>query len=344
MNDKLITSDLNYIFLQTLSMWNELRNQRIFITGGTGFLGSWILKSFVWINKKLKLNAEAVVLTRNPKNFLKKYPDFINEKSLQFYEGNIINFKYPKGNFSYIIHAATDSNYSRISSWVMLETIIQGTKYTLEFAKNCGVKKFLFISSGAMYGRQVGINLINESNLSQFESTGSMPSYSIGKFVAEYMCNLYAKEQKFEVKIARCFAFFGPFLPLDLHFAIGNFIQNRLKNEAILIKGDGRSFRSYLYIADLCVWLWTILFQGKNLTAYNVGSDEKYSIKDLAYIIANSLEPRVFVKLVNSKMTSIAEINYIPDITLAKQHLNLEPRIRFECALNLTLDWFLKSI
>ncbi|MCH9637316.1 MAG: NAD(P)-dependent oxidoreductase [Candidatus Rickettsiella isopodorum] len=344
MPDNLLSKDLNDILSQTLTIWNELKDQRIFITGGTGFLGTWILESFVWINKKLKLNAEAVILTRDAESFLKKCPHLINDKALQFYEGNILDFKYPKGKFSYVIHAATDSNYTRVSSWEMLETIIEGTKHTLEFAKNSSVKKFLFISSGAIYGKQSGVDVINESHLSRLEATGLMPSYAIGKFIAEYMSNLYAREYQFDLKIARCFAFFGPYVPLNLHFAIGNFIHNRLKNETILIKGDGHSFRSYLYIADVCIWLWTILFQGKNLTAYNVGSHEKYSIEEMAHRIANCMEPKVMIKIVNNNIkSSIAEDNYIPDITLIKQHLNLAPRINFVNALNLTMEWFRKK-
>lgn len=340
MYDNILGNDLDYILSRTLSIWNELKDQRIFITGGTGFLGSWLLESFIWANKKLKLNAEAVILTRDIANLLKKCPNLVNERSLKFYEGNILNFKYPKGNFSHIIHAATDSNYAKVSSWEMLETIIQGTKYTLEFAKHCRVKKFLFVSSGAMYGRQPEVDLIDENNLSLLDSSGLMPSYSIGKFIAEYMCNLYAREHEFEIKIARCFAFFGPYLPLDLHFAIGNFIQNRLNNQPILIKGDGHAFRSYLYISDLCIWLWTIIFQGKNLTAYNVGSNERYSICEIANMIANCMEPQVEVKIVNHKKSSIADDNYIPNINLVKEHLNLEPHINFKKALNKTIDWF----
>ncbi|MGC1853813.1 MAG: NAD(P)-dependent oxidoreductase [Candidatus Aquirickettsiella sp.] len=340
MANNILSLDLDYILSQTFSIWNELKDQRIFITGGTGFLGSWILESFAWANRKLKLNSEAVVLTRDATSFLKKCPHFTNDKSLKFYEGNILDFKYPQGHFAYVIHAATDSNYARVSSWDMLETIIQGTKYTLEFAKMSGVKKFLFVSSGAMYGKQSGVDLINEGNFSQLDATGLMPSYSIGKFIAEYMCNLYAKEQQFDVKIARCFAFFGPHLPLDLHFAIGNFIQNRLSNEPILIKGDGQAFRSYLYISDLCIWLWTILFKGKNLTAYNVGSNEKYSIEEVANKIAISIEPKLEVKILNRGKSSIADENYIPDVTLAKQHLNLVPHINFMNGLKFTINWF----
>ena len=343
MDDNLLSNDLDFILSRTVSMWNELKGKRIFITGGTGFLGTWILESFVWANSKLKLNAEAVVLTRNPTNFLNKYPHLANNKALKFYEGDIKNFTFPQGNFSHVIHAATESSYSKISPWEMWETIIYGTKYILEFAKNCRAKKFLLISSGAMYGKQFGHEIINERKLSQFETSGLIPTYSIGKFFAEYMSNLYAREQGFTCMIARCFAFFGPYLPLDLHFAIGNFIKNRLQNQAILIRGNAKAIRSYLYISDLCIWLWTILFRGRHLNAYNVGSNEKYSIMEIANIIATSKNPKVEIKIINAHKQSIAGDHLVPDISLVKKHLNLEPQINFSNALNKTMSWFYRN-
>ncbi|MFM2322410.1 MAG: hypothetical protein RLZZ225_563 [Pseudomonadota bacterium] len=335
-----LKNDLNYILSETLLLWEELKEQRIFITGGTGFIGRWILESFLWANEKLNLNAEAVILTRDVKKFSMKCPSFFSHKSLKFHEGNIIDFEFPEGYFSYIIHAATDSSYAQVNSLSMLDTIVQGTKHSLDFARYCGVKKFLFISSGAMYGKQADISFIKEKNFSQLDLSEYTSSYAAGKFIAEFMCNLYAQQYKFSLKIARCFAFFGPYLPLNLHFAIGNFIYNRLNNESIVIKSNGNSYRSYLYIADLCIWLWTILFRGQNLVAYNVGSDERYSILEIANLIANIAEPKLSVKINNNPGSNIAPENYIPDITLAREDLNLFPKINFLAALDSTIAWF----
>lgn len=338
-----LSKDLNYILLKTNFLWDELRNQKIFITGGTGFFGRWLLESFIWINKKLKLNAKATILTRNIKYFAEKYPVLFNEKSLQFYEGNIIDCKFPKGLFSHIIHAATDANYKNTSSLEMFNTIIQGTKNCLEFSKYCGAKKFLFISSGAMYGKQSDDLPISEQHLSHLDVAEHTSSYAAGKFIGEFMSKLYARQYGFSIKIARCFAFLGPYLPLNAHYAIGNFIHNRLKNENILIKGDGRVCRSYLYIADLCIWLWTILFRGRNLVAYNVGSDEVYSLLDIAHLIANMMEPKVGVYIENSSFAQMTSKNYVPDITLAKEELNLIPRINLLSGLTSTIAWHLSQ-
>ena len=97
-------------------------------------------------------------------------------------------------------------------------------------------------------------------------------------------------KHKISFNIARCFSFVGPYLPLNLHYAIGNFIYNALNNDVITIKGTGNDVRSYLYIADAMIWLFKMLFSSKNNQIYNVGSSYKISIKDLAFKARDLIE------------------------------------------------------
>ena len=339
-----LSCDLDYILKHTLPLWDSLRDQRIFITGGTGFFGCWLLESFVWANRLLNLNASAVVLTRNAAQFEKKCPHLFLDPSLTFHEGDVQNFEFPDGVFSSVIHAATDvsSPVNKDSSDLVFDTIVQGTKHTLNFALHCKASRFLMTSSGAVYGKQpCELSHISEDYLDNSIPQEEIKSaYAGGKREAEKLCAHYAEISQLDIKIARCFAFVGPYLPLDSHFAIGNFIRDGLNGEAIIVKGDGTASRSYLYAADLAIWLWTILFQGKRMRPYNVGSDEALSIHDLAYDVARLFDLISVVKIQQTRLSCLSD-RYVPDIYRARNELNLSVNVPLRRALQLTKEWYL---
>ena len=238
-----LADDLDHVLAHTQGLWDELRGQRIFVTGGTGFFGCWLLESFVWANDKLNLGASAVVLTRNPAAFEAKAPHLASHPAIQFHTGDIRSFSFPPGKFSHIIHAATEASakLNDENPLLMFDTIVEGTRRALELARQSGAKKFLLTSSGAVYGRQPpDLTHIAEDYGGGPDPTGVEWSYGEGKRAAEMLCVLYARQHGLLPKIARCFAFVGPYLPLDMHFAIGNFIANALKGGPIHVNGDGK--------------------------------------------------------------------------------------------------------
>ena len=157
-NNRLELTDLdqNHILEHTRELWDELRGQRIFITGGTGFFGCWLLESFIWANEKLNLNAHATVLTRSPNAFRVKAPHLAGNKAVTLLSGDVRTFDFPKGTFSHIIHASSETNpvNAPLPSNLLFQANVKGTIKALELSQQCSAKKFLFTSSGAVYGKQ----------------------------------------------------------------------------------------------------------------------------------------------------------------------------------------------
>lgn len=328
------------ILSRTEALWAELRGNRIFITGGTGFFGCWLLESFAWANDRLKLDAEAVVLTRHLDAFRAKAPHLANHPAIRFQAGDVRSFEFPNECFSHVIHAATEASakLNAEQPLLMFDTIVEGTRRVLEMAHHCGAQKFLLTSSGAVYGRQPPeLTHVSEDYTGGPELNNPGSAYGEGKRAAEMLCSLYYKQFGLETKIARCFAFVGPYLPLDTHFAIGNFIRDALAGGPIKISGDGTPFRSYLYAADLAVWLWTILFRGQPCRPYNVGSEEALSIAQAADLVVKNINPGLEVKIARTAINGHAAERYVPSTQRATEELGLSLQIPLAEALRRTM-------
>ena len=334
--------DIAHIFHHTAELWEEARGKRFFITGGTGFFGIWLLESFIFINDALSLGATATVLTRDPARFACKAPHLFSRKDLLYHQGDIRNFEHPQGSYDYLIHAATEASalLNREQPGEMLDSIVSEMRHIIDFAETTQVSKFLFTSSGAVYGKQpANMSHVSEDFFGAPDCLIPDSAYAEGKRIAELMAAIHSKKSYCETKIARCFAFVGPHLPLNSHFAIGNFIRDVFEGKSISINGDGTAYRSYLYAADLAVWLWTILFKGASLRPYNVGSKLGYSISDLAGIVTSSLNAKLSVRIAKSPVNGTVPSRYVPSVSCAESELGLSERISLPDALIRTLAW-----
>ncbi len=335
-------TDLDFILERTLPFWEDFRNKKILITGGTGFFGTWLLESFVWINARLGLNATAVVLSRNPEEFLARHPYLAATPTIRFHTGDVRDFDFPPDRFSHVIHAATTAS-ARLNDtepWTMIDTIVRGTQHVLECAVASGARKFLLTSSGAVYGQQPSdMTHLEEDFAGAPDSKAGNAPYAVGKRLAEVLCHRMAAASMLETKIARGFAFVGPGLPLDLHFAAGNFIRDALRGGPIVINGDGRPLRSYLYAADLTAWLWIILFAGPTGEAINVGSDQAFPLSEIARKIAGLTSPSPEIVIRAPEQSGPAS-RYIPSIAKARRLLGLDVWHSLDQALEKTFEWY----
>lgn len=334
--------DLDHVLQHTAPLWRDVSCKTIFITGGTGFFGKWLLNTFIHINTEQGLKNKAIVLTRNKQKFLSTFSEFERD-DISFIEGDVSNFNFPEGKIDYIIHAATDAdmNLNIDQPLLMYDTIVNGTKRVLELAREKKVISVLLTSSGAVYGDQPqNITHVSEEFMGAPHTLAANSSYGEGKRVAEMLAGIYYRQFNVPSKVARCYAFAGPYLPLDGTFAFGNFLQNVIDAKEIIIKGDGTPRRSYLYAADLAIWLWSILFKGTNNRVYNVGSDEDVSIKDLADAFAGLSSRNINVTVEGTAVPGQNIKRYVPSIARAKEELNLHVYINLKEAIQRTVSFY----
>lgn len=318
--------------------WRELKGQRIFVTGGTGFIGKWLLATLLDAKEKLCLECDITVLSRDPSKFKLEWPSIAAK--VDWIKGDIRDFATNSEYFDVIVHAATDV-FAQSNPQDIFFTCLEGTRRVMNLAQRCDATRLLFVSSGAVYGPPPpGITHIPETYLGGPDQLLAASAYAEGKRASEWLVANMGRDMV-NVKIARVFAIVGPHLPLDMHFAIGNFLRDAMLDEEIVIQGDGTPHRSFLYAADMAAWLWTILLRGDPGRVYNVGADESLSISDLATRICLLLNrtPRLLVREKASLYEPVK--HYVPDISRALKELGLPSPMSLDEAILRSANWYI---
>jgi nucleoside-diphosphate-sugar epimerase len=278
-----------------MDSWDKLRGKRVFLSGASGFVGTWLTESFEYANEALNLRAK---LTNVPRDSL------------------------PDGYFDFGIHAAKAQNFS---------DDMDATRRFLKFSEERHASRILFCSSGAVYGKlPLGMTRVPE------EYAG-MPETEYGR--AKFAGEMRFSQSKVCAVIARMFAFVGPGVPLDANFAVGNFVGDVMEGRPITIQGDGSARRSYLYAADMAIWLWTLLLNGRHATPYNVGSPQPVSIWELAHTVAENTARGTEVKVLGQGSGSV----YVPFTERSRTEFELRPSISLAEGIRRMYDWNVKA-
>ena len=334
----LATEDLDHVLRHTAALWPQLAGKRLFITGGTGFFGKWILESTVAANDRLNCEVKVTVLSRDPARFKTEMPHLARRSEIDWLQGHPANFAFPEQRHDYILHLATATSayHGHTDATEMLKMKLASISHVLSYARYAKVQRILVTSSGAVYGPQPpDVSHIPESYSGAPDPLDPASAYGTGKRLVEQMCALATD---IDFVIARCFSFIGPHLPLDARFAAGNFLRDAMAGGPIVVNGDGRAVRSYLYAADMVVWLLTILLQGKAGRAYNVGSDQAVDILDLAQSIAALAPQRPIVRVTDIHRDDPAN-RYVPDISRAGKELGLQAYLPINESITRTSCW-----
>jgi UDP-glucuronate decarboxylase len=317
----------------------------VFVTGGTGFFGKALLRYWGSGAPTGLEGARFTLLSRDPQRFAAGNAALLAGLDVALHEGDILRpDTLPRDtSFTHILHAATDSTTGPgLAPIVRFDQIVDGTRNVLDLARRLEVGRVLMTSSGGVYGGPPpGAQASPESWNGMPDPLEPQNAYSVAKRMAEHLCALYHDAYGLKTIVARCFAFVGEDLPLDAHFAIGNFIRDALAGKDITVNGDGTPIRSYLDQRDLARWLTALLLRGEPQRAYNVGSDRPVSIAELAHAIARHGQPGPLAVHVQRRPDGgqAAQRNcYLPDIARARAELSLDVEIGLEEAIAHTLS------
>ena len=269
----------------------DFRSATFLITGGSGFVGSWLTEALLNLNQEFELGLKVTCLVRD---ITKAQQLFANHSSynLRFIEADVARLTNLPNSYSHIIHAATPT--TKISRGGDLENIHSssalGAKNILSLIGNGPTRPvFLHTSSGAVYGTQpMGLARLAISTPIRATSFSDSVAdrYAQSKIETENYVNNADSQGKVVGINARLFAFMGPRLPLDQHFAIGNFISSAISDNVVKIKGDGKSVRSYLYAAEMTCHL-LFLLSARISGSFHIGSDIGFELSKWAQMVAD---------------------------------------------------------
>lgn len=330
-----LADDLASISASLASDWPKLAGKRIFMTGGTGFIGRWMLSALAKANRDLGIGARVDVLTRDPDAFALREPMLAAEQGFRFVRGDVLTLGSPDAPYDYVLHAATDASahLNEHDPLRMFDTIVEGTRRALDFAVACRAQRFFFFSSGAVYGAQPWeITHVPETYVGAPDLTNHRSAYGEGKRAAEMLCTIYARQHGLDIINARIFALLGPLLSLDIHFAAGNFIRDAMAGKTITVEGAGKAVRSYLYAGDLTAWLWAMLLRAPAGAIYNVGSEESVSIAELAERVASLLGAPA-VEILGREDPGWNPGRYVPSAQKIMNELGVVPTVGLDEAI-----------
>lgn len=339
MSAALPQDDIDLVLSLTPQFWSRFGGSRLFVTGGTGFVGSWLVEVVQRANETLGSRIELMVLTRDAVRAQAQLPHLFDRPDTTLLQGDVTGAGLITGKFDLCVHAATEVGdpHNARDALKTFDSIVDGTRRVLDLAAAAGASRFLLTSSGAVYGPQpLSLERIVESYNGAPDPLSPAAAYGNGKRGAEWLTAAYAG--RMETSIARIFAVLGPRLPLNGSFAAGNFIRDAIHGDTVQVQGDGRPLRSYLYMADVCVWLLRILADGATGQAYNVGAEHAVSIEALARHIAAAAGGAT-VKVAARANPDLPAPRYVPDTAKARLTLGLAETVDLDTALSNTIQW-----
>jgi dTDP-glucose 4,6-dehydratase len=326
-----------------ISRLEVLRGEHLLITGGTGFMGTWLTELLSFLNDHYGFGMHVSLMSSRMAAFRDKAPHLALRPDITLIQQDVRNVVDLPSEVGWVIHAAgnPDNRLHASDPLQVMRVIAQGTTSVLEAATRLpDLKKFLNISSGLVYGTQPWeLAGIPEDFVGGSDCASVNAAYSEAKRFGETLCATYRNQHRLPIVNARPFAFLGPYQLLDRPWAINNFIRDSLRGGPIRIQGDGETVRSYMYASDMAWWILCILVQGAVGKSYNVGSPQSLTLAQLAEKVAVNFPERPKITLGFSSDRMLRRSKFIPDVSLIQDTLGLTLTVDLETAIQRTILW-----
>ncbi|MBU2647041.1 NAD(P)-dependent oxidoreductase [bacterium] len=322
--------------------FSVLKNESILITGGTGFMGSWLAESIAYLNDNHRFGIKLTLVARNMDRFRENQPHLASRNDIFLLEKNVRDLIDIPEDVSWIIHAAgtPDNRVHSSDPLDVINTIANGTMQVLDASTRLSnLKKIVNISSGWIYGSQPKeMSHVPEWHIGGPNSTLTTSAYAEAKRMGETICSVYKGQFRIPMVTLRPFAFIGPYQMIDKPWAINNFINDAINGGPIKILGNENTIRSYLYPSDMANWILTALCEGESGLVLNLGSSEGCSLREVADLICHCIpgETVVISQTLNRKPKYSI---FVPDVTKAREELGLELSVSLHDAIQRTIEW-----
>lgn len=317
---------------------SEFEGTSVCFLGGTGFIGTWLVSALNQLSAAQGLQVNMTIYTRDKQRARRKFPRE-SFSALKIMEFDFANGFCDLGMHDFFVNGATPTSTkpSLHSKEIFYSPTLNAIQSIIESAEKYGNHpRVLNLSSGAVYGDQsMHMNLRPEGKAKKLELSDD--HYRASKIVGEDMLRNPEVRKILKATSPRLFTFYGPGLPTDQHFAIGNFIRDGLSGNPITIKGNPETRRSYMFPVDLVVWLLKSILDPHDVNM-NVGSEDSISMLDLAAMISN-LTHKKGVVILNPETPPN---NYVPKTEIFRSIYNVKESVTLETGLISWLAYLLR--
>ena len=338
----ILDNDLNEIFERSEDDAKLLLQRRVLVTGGSGFVGRWLIMALLHAAQRLRIEPQIASINRTTTAW--QVP-LAENRQLNVINSDVTNSIAVDNRFDYVFHCATPASslLNETNPSEMKRVIEIGAENVIEYLAGSSTR-VVNVSSGAVYGVQPSdVGCLDDEWFGDARYVLPNSAYHHAKVAAERRFNTAHRDSALDVVHARLFAFVAPFLPLNRHFAAGNFLKDALAGEPVMITGDGRTIRTYMYGTDLVVWLFAAAVRGVSGSAYNIGSPYEITIEELATRISQISGSGAGVRNLGEPDLAQSAHRYVPCTTRTENALGVHLEIGLDTAIDRTLRWLRNS-